>query len=624
MSRIHCLHLSQPRRSSETSSSSSSSAQIAEIPLKIASASGNTPPPEDPEEPHDHDKSHNDDLPPAVPRSDPFTRPARRGRGRPRGSLTRRSLKSLRPRTVAVFKPEIPEWFLARNVTLCDDLRQVIFPSEEFVPLEDDSQSSLSNDEHISTRNTITSRIAISPFIRKELESHLSAALLVKPGGSRDANAARKAHIHLQCSKRGAIYFLDELVENVAKGLEADIVRLDSQDLDELLESMIDPTSPEMGFSHPQVFFTNIMRDKDPERKEEFTSEEENEEIEEDEDEMDETEFRIPPGEVPIRLIRLLSARSMFPAASMMSHSSSTFPSFSRNNPQKEDTETKISAYLDLLVSAPIDKRKSLTKKNIHAGDVPTMSQFSTRDARTIVYLRDFQSILETPRGQIAHQALLNVVHNRRRLGEKIVLLVSDDLPSDNVSSAPFWSQFYHDIKIPPPVTEAEKSGLQKDKAARTREINLRNIQSAIRQRSRIPSMEFECPVGVHLDALATSSIHDLGRDIWPLDLVQRVASIAIGNHGKWLVQHQPQHTVGISITDIGQAVDELSKADRERAEKKKEKKTAREITDPLEEPEPSSKLPKLAPINTKDCNKHEQKLLGGVIDPGSALLGQN
>src|SRR6202035_2861053 len=96
----------------------------------------------------------------------------------------------------------------------------------------------------------------------------------------------------------------------------------------------------------------------------------------------------------------------------------------------KEDTETKVSTYLDLLVSAPIDKRKRLAKENIHQSyDAAGISNSSIGPSRTIVYLRDFQTILDTPRGQIAHQALLNVIHNRRRLGEKIVLVIRDDLP---------------------------------------------------------------------------------------------------------------------------------------------------------------------------------------------------
>jgi hypothetical protein len=621
---IRCLHLSHPQRSGEPTTSTSSAAQITETPLKIASASGSTPPPDEPDEPsHDHDLPFPEDNVPMPPRpipSDSFARPPVRGRGRPRGSSTRRTMKSQPAQRNSLFKADIPEWFKARNVTLSEDLQRtmpdMVTPPENLEP-----SSNSSSIEPNSHGNAIKPRIAVSPYIRKELEAHLSAALLVRPGGSRENGAARKAHIHLQCPKRGAVYFLDEMIESAAKELEADMIRLDGQDLDELLESIIDPISPEMGFPQPQIFFTNIMREnsKDLEQKQETNSEEENEEIEEEEEEA-ESEFRLPP-DIPMRLYRLFSQRPMFPT--MINPSSSPFSTASRNSPSKEETDSKISTYLDLLISAPVEKRKRAMKKHQQPHGDSSTPQQTPRDSRTIIYLRDFQSILETPRGQIAHQTLLNLVHNRRRLGEKIVLVISDDMPADSMATAAFSTQYFHVIRIPPPTADTEKLALQQDRDARTREINLRNIQAAIRQRSRLPTMEFECLVGIHLDVAATSSITGLDDEIWDMNKVQRVASITLGNHGKWLSLHEPQHTVPISIANVAQAVDDLLKADQERIEKKQEHKAAREALETSEQGDELKRdAPKLSPINSKDCNKHEQKLLGGVIDPGKYAFG--
>jgi hypothetical protein len=500
---------------------------------------------------------------------------------------------------------------MARNVVLHHHLQQTGTPSAQ-TPTSDPSTTT--TEAGTGFPPVHDTRIAISPYIRKELEAHLSAALLVQPSNLQDNLAARKTHIHLQCPRRGAVYFLDELVENAAKALEADVVRLDGQDVDELLETIIETPSPEMNMGHPQILFTNIMRDhlKDGDQRDEINAEEEAEEMEEEEDgSEDAAEFRIPP-DMPMRLFRLFAPRPMYPSL----HSSS------RSSAPKEDTETKVSTYLDLLVSAPMEKRKMLNKRNSRPGESHMPSQTLTDSTRSIVYLRDFRSIVDTPRGQIAHQALLNVIHNRRRLGEKIVLVVSDDLPSDNVTSTSIGTQYYHVIKIPPPLTDADKSVLQVDREARTREINLRSIQSAIRQRSRSPSTEFECPVGIHLDSAATSSIHGLDKEVWELDKVQRVASIAMGNHGRWLTENKPTHAVPITLADIAQAVDDVLKADKERTERKQEHKAARETMDPTEPlRDVKRENPQLSPINTKDCNKHEQKLLGGVIDPGHGHL---
>ena len=576
------LHISRPRYSPDSPSSTRSTVQIAGTPLTIASATGNTPPPEDPEEFGDEELKHKDEISAMSTRpitTDSFARPPSRARGRPRGSSSRGGVKPSHPRKPAAFKPTIPEWFISRNVTLFTNIQQAT-PSTVYFDNTDASPPKTDGAMH--PNETPPSKIAISPYIRKELEAHFSAALLVQPGTSQESLAARKTHLHLQCPKRGAIYFLDEVIENAAKMLEADIVRLDGQDLDELLETMIDLNAPDMGIGHSQIFFTNIVRDHSKDR-DEINVEEENEEAEEDEDPTyDSTEFRIPP-DMPMRLFRLFASRPMYPSG--MYSSSSTFPSSSRTTAPKEDTDTKVSAYLDLLISAPIDKRKLLLKKLQRSGDASTTSQNIRGSSRTIIYLRDFQSILNTPRGQIAHQVLLNVIHNRRRLGEKIVLVVSDDLPNESISSTAFANHYYHIIKIPLPTTQADKIALQEDRDARTREINLRSIQSAIRQRTRSPSMEFECPAGIHLDATATASLHGLDKEVWELSKIQRVASIAMGNHGRWQVEHNPQQNIPITITDIAQAIEDMKRADKERAESKNEQKAAREVVDPLEQP---------------------------------------
>lgn len=619
-----CLHISLPSPSDDSPVATSSSFRVADTPLKIASASGSTPPPEEPEEPGEKDSHQQEDVSPVQSwpvSADSFVRPTSRARGRPRGSSSRRGLKSHRPRKSSIYKPNIPEWFISRNVTLCSNLPRLNFGHAES-DSPDVGVSSLEGPTDLNSQ--AHTRFSVSPFIRKELEAHLSAALLVQTGNITDNFSARKTHVHLLCQKRGTIYFLDELIENAAKELEADIVRLDGQDLDELLEAIIDPASSEMGFG-PHIFFANIIRDhvkdvgKDMEQREEAVMEEENEEIEEDDERTEETsEFRLPP-DMPLRLFRLFAPRPMYPP--MVHSSSSTFPSPSITHSQKEDADTKVSTYLDLLVSAPTEKRKTVMKKLLWNDETSVKPPVCARSPRTLIYLRDFQSILDSPRGQIAHQALLNVIHNRRRLGEKVVLVVSDDLPGDNGASAAF-SQYYHVINVPPPSSEADGLAIKQDRKARMREINIRSIQSAIRQRSRVPSMEFECPVGLHLDESATAAIQGLGEGIWEANKVQRVASIAMGNHGRWLAQNTSQQPRPITIADIAQAVEDVLKADNERAESKQETKSAREIVDQSEtERDTQNESVKLPPINSKDYNKHEQRLLGGVIDPGSSFL---
>ena len=131
--------------------------------------------------------------------------------------------------------------------------------------------------------------------------------------------------------------------------------------------------------------------------------------------------------------------------------------------------------------------------------------------------------------------------------------------------------------------------------------------------------MVFDCPVGIHLDPTATSSIPELDTEIWEVSKIQRIASVVIGHHGRWIEQHNPPHSVPITLPNIAQAINDVLKADQERTERKQESNMAREAQElPKEMGNPKPETPVLAPLKTKDCNKHEQKLLGGVIDPGS------
>src|SRR5271170_4144916 len=160
-----CIHTSPLRKSTNPPTSTSITIQVVETPLKIASASGNTPPPEDPEEPRDHESSTRTDEQSKSPRNistDSFARPTSRARGRPRGSSSRRGLKPARQRKTTVFKPVIPEWFMARNVVLHHHLQQSgVFGTQ--TPTSD--PSSTTNETGAGSSPVPITRITISPYI---------------------------------------------------------------------------------------------------------------------------------------------------------------------------------------------------------------------------------------------------------------------------------------------------------------------------------------------------------------------------------------------------------------------------------------------------------------------------
>lgn len=610
---VHHLHVSA-RHLHDSLPPPTRAVQFPHSPLKLASASGSTPPPDETEDPID-----SIDSPPTHPAlSAPATSPptsgprplppesfarAPRSRGRPRGSSSRRNKRTAQSRQTSIFKPRIPHWFIERNVTLVSP--PLFNPAE--VP---NSAEQSPTDAH----SAIYSRkIRLSPFIQKELEAHSAAALLVPTTQMQENSTSQKAHVHLRCPRRGAIYFLDGIVEDLAAELEADMVRLDGQDLDELLELLIDPVASNQGLG--QIFFTNLVRDQAKEdQSEEVGMEEENEEIEEEESNEDPAQFRVSP-DIPLRLFQLFAPRPIYPSS--VPSTSSSFSSSDRHPPPGEN---KVTTFLDVLLSAPSEKRKGLQKKFQRHGDHAQILSLRPSHDRTVVHLRDLQSILDTPRGEIAHEALLQVIQNRRRLGERIMLIVSDDRGDDAGGTPSSASRYYHVVNVPPPTSPGEKAILQDDRAARTREINLRSIQSTIRQRCRSADIEFNCPAGIHLDASATLCIPRLDQAIWESGKVQRVASIVIGSHGRWKVKQKDAQTSPITIADIALAVEDMEKADQERADRKSDFKSSRDAVTSHQPEEEKRSVPPFNPINSKDCTKHEQKLLAGVIDPGNSF----
>lgn len=460
-------------------------------------------------------------------------------------------------------------------------------------------------------------RISVSSSIRKEILAHLSAGLLSE-SAPRTSGISRKVHVFLQCADRGALYLLDEIVEDAARELNADMVRLDSQDLHELLGDVPEPPVAEIGFSVPSIAFANVIQGEVKDvvsRKHESSAEEEMEGMEDEEAFEDKTPARLPP-EIPHRLLRLLAARPLF--ASLGNFYPGTDSGLLSSD--RQSTQSKTSAYIDAILSAATTKRKSSVNEIRAQDNVAQSNEQKCHNTRTILYLRDFQSLLDSSAGQIIHQNLLKAIASCRRLGQKILLVVSNDRPSESILTMPFFIPYYHLLKIPPPMTEAEKSILRADHYSRTREINLRNLQYAIRQRCGTQPIEFDCPAGIHLDGHATSSIRDLSRHIWDIDHVQRIASVAIGNNARHLTCDKDHAMRFLSIANIAEASEDIALADEQAVENHRIEKINNGQDPDIKDVDNSGRAgedQRLPPLNSKDYNKHEQKLLSGVIDPG-------
>jgi len=573
-----------------------SEANITDNALKISSESGDRPPPEDPDEidnRNSNSRRSKETKGPAA--SDSFARTSS-PRGRPRGSSPRKNF-SLSRRYNKSHKPDLdlPEWFLSRNVTLSNDLQRRRAETSDFHPEG-------------------SPRVHISSFVKKELLAHLSTGLLANPGSSRERIGPQKTHIYLHCAERGALYLLDDIVEDAARDLGANLVRLDYQDLKELLEDGLDPPMADLGFSFPHIAITNIVpgSSKETEQREGISADEENEDMDEEGTTEEPTQFHLPT-DIPSRLLRIFTTRPIF--SSFSNPHGSTTAGMSSNSFHNQKTQNRLPRYIDAIISAPVSKQKTITP-----GEEAQSQMKKCNGVRTIIFIRDFQSLVDNHLGQIIHQALLKVINARRRLGQNVLLVVSDDLPPENLIPVGLLNLYYHFIRLPASFNKAEKSLLRSNHIARIREINLRNLQSAIRQRCNSRLVDFDCPAGIHLDSDATSAICDLSHNVWDLNHVQRVASVAIGNYSRGVASGTHSASQPLTITAIAQASEDIALADQQVVERDPVEKSEHEKENEKDhEKDLDGKRvdKRLSTVTSKECNKHEQKLLGGVIDPG-------
>lgn len=83
-----------------------------------------------------------------------------------------------------------------------------------------------------------------------EIIAHVRVGLLLPKAASGDYFASVKAHSILHCPKEGGIYFLDSVTEKIARAIGADLVRIDAQDLEEIVGDYLGATrsSKYLGF----------------------------------------------------------------------------------------------------------------------------------------------------------------------------------------------------------------------------------------------------------------------------------------------------------------------------------------------------------------------------------------
>ncbi|KAI9848986.1 MAG: hypothetical protein M1837_005877 [Sclerophora amabilis] len=483
-----------------------------------------------------------------------------------------------------------------------------------------------------------------------------------------DAFPGYKAHVLLQCPYDGGIYFLDSIVTKAASVLGADVVHLDAQDVAEIggdylgeipgLSSVRQeiPTlhsARSLSYDVYQESRPIVLRAfiEAPEERQEQEEEEEDAE-EEDENEADSahnTFSSINPsrsariGAFPVSAFadRLRGAM-----ANVMSGSSPMSDGSGRNKagPQVDLAawdERKLNSVLSCLCGARQIKWGITNLTNSRDGSKSQLPESGLKDEiqntkeseivrPLIITIRDFKEIQATPLGGKILWLINVLIWSRRKLGQEILVVgttSSTSLAPPPMKTAIKQFQAEHEdgygrtILVPPHHSADQQNTFVEDKQRRIREINMRNLRDVIRRR-KSDSTDISAIASENDPRLDSSQefAFGLGSAVWPFGRVHRVATTALG-----LLKSGE----ALSLEIIGNALQLLDASDgtkfdwaaREKPQGRAEDESLNENDDLSraerlrERPKGSDKKPKR---ETRNYNRHEKKLVGGVIDADS------
>lgn len=502
----------------------------------------------------------------------------------------------------------------------------------------------------------IDRRYQLHQDIWNEILATIRTGLSLPNATYADAFPAAKSHVLLQSPKDGGIYFLDSVVAKAAAAIGADLIRLDAQDIAEIGGDYLGEgpeitpyTIRSLGYE-AQHFVA-----RQDSRATEEDADEEGEEFDDGEDTSSTTPrnnqslFGIPVSSkinaIPIATLGgslediLKSGRLL--ASAFVPHlrrPDSSAPRLSDNQPFSDPWDDLKLGYVITALLESMHMKAAPPSANyfvpsnedaIAATDSPVTEKTAVDHAikkdPLIIHIRDYKEIQATRHGTHVLNKIHHHVRNKRKAGMEVLIVgtvsSADLMPS--MSRSGFRTlQAEHEagpgrtIVVTPPHTTSQDSVFSEDERRRMREINMRHLQDMIRRRSPDSSKTSTLLSQTHL-RLDSSLEYSSGLEefVWSFDRVHRVAVTALGLMG-------PEDQLTPEI--IGKALQLLNSSDEVKFQWATEE-TEQQMSQhegqvgrksPLKAPLGSNSEEKMKKVR-KNCNAHEKKLLGGVINPG-------
>jgi SpoVK/Ycf46/Vps4 family AAA+-type ATPase len=536
----------------------------------------------------------------------------------------------------------LPEWFFSKNVT-CAGHSHVSTGSLAVYSGENTSEGTIETPQSEDLTDcdlptTQNAKYTIHVDVYREILAAAKSGLALRPPRNIPLSSIPRPLVHLQCPKDGGTLYLDSIVETVADKLGADLVRLDADDIAQLIGTYVDENlawswskTALLGYDAQKVAGKLEDYEKDPSSTEDdLEAEDENpisrllplsSFLNRANRSRNKPSFVISGSNSP--LATLLSAARSQPRNSALSENIAKFEVFSpqsdANSPLQMKSasdqwlDLKVSAVLDALVGAA-DAKRSMS--SIGATDETAQNSASTP---VIVHVKDFKELNGIPDGADVLRKLRYAINKRWFDGRPMIMFGTTSTEEAEPALSKPEIQFLQSdmidgekrtIFVPPDRRQEQDDVFEADEKARIRGINIRHIEDMIMKLAGgnlYPSLTVNIENG--LDT-ATAFSSDLNDHVWAYPRVHRLATTIVG--------------LETSFTNIDGAVFTRAWKLLEASDEAKFAWGAAELKEEddgveamLQESKDSSHAikDKIKKIRS-EATTHEKKLLGGVIMP--------
>jgi ATP-dependent 26S proteasome regulatory subunit len=482
--------------------------------------------------------------------------------------------------------------------------------------------------------NTVEdAKYTIDAGIYSEIVTSLRAALTLTPPKDVNLKNVPRPVTSLQCPKDGGSLFLDAIVQQASADLGADLIRIDPNDIAEIMGGYIGEnlawtysTTSLLGYEAQRVagHLDEPGKHDDIEFDDQETSEDDNEVP----SPIKSMSFSIPAmlpkpssqksANRPKSILALLQDSGMITKDADNDNSSSVVyadagPSSSRSSAW---TDLKISSAFEAIVEAA----ETLRSGTSHVRGDGTEAQ-SQRPL--IIQVRDYKELSAAPGGAEMLTKLRDVIKKRWVEGQQIIMVGTtsaedlfpelsraaiEQIQSDIVQGAD------RTIIVTPDTRDAQVTTFQEDQKSYTKQINIRHLEDMIRKLAGSTRAGLDVDITKGLSQ-STTCQQELEDSVWSFACVHRLATTILGLEPSVQFVNGPQFEHAFELLEASDRAKFMWVSEENHHGTQADEPSSNEKADKTASDHQKANRQRMKDIR-KTCTPHEKKLLGGVVDP--------